>query len=292
MMGTGHLVDEDPGFSYCRRLILNHRGRSHGIECHAVACSWCCSCDNVHHHLIDPLPTYGTINPVSDEGRKTGHQRLSPMGLALLLACGADPEPVSAPAPRDPWSGATHSEPSAGAVFESCASCHIADGSGRADGTIPRLAGQPAAVTRKKLRSIADGTVLLPAMSVFARALTDAQIDAVSTHIAALPTPAGIGIGPEDGAAEGGRQYSRLCLSCHGSDGRGSASMVVPALCGQHYEYLLRRVDEIKHDRRGGTDPLMRDRLLTLDDASLSRIAAFLSREPCTVPALPDEELP
>ncbi len=161
--------------------------------------------------------------------------------LALALsACVASEErkPDSADL-RDPWSLATvpsDRELAAGQrVFEFCASCHLADGSGRADGTIPRLAGQRASILEGRLRGLRDGSIDLPVMTPFARALSDTELRQVSAYLAALPTPESSK--PDTGgnhvsaeSERGAQLYGALCLGCHAADALGQPAQNAPRL--------------------------------------------------------------
>ena len=90
--------------------------------------------------------------------------------------------------PDSPWVMAGTKGQGA-ALFASCASCHMADGSGRSDGSVPRLAGKSRQTIIHALNSFRDGTRYVPAMLPFARALTPEQVNLVADYIAQLPTP-------------------------------------------------------------------------------------------------------
>ena len=55
--------------------------------------------------------------------------------------------------------------PGAPAAYAHCASCHLHDGSGRPDGSIPRLNGQRRAVLENKLHRLRGGMMRLPVMA-------------------------------------------------------------------------------------------------------------------------------
>ncbi len=82
-------------------------------------------------------------------------------------------------------------------LFASCASCHMADGSGRADGTVPRLAGKSQQQIIQKLISFRDGSRYVPAMMPFARALKSEQVSEVARYISQLPTPSTLSQGDQ-----------------------------------------------------------------------------------------------
>ena len=181
-------------------------------------------------------------------------------------------------APREhpaqaPWAGP--------AAYAGCAACHLADGGGRPDGAIPRLAGQRAAVIAEKLARIADGRVALPAMSPFARALAPEEIEAVAAHLEALPAPASVGVGAGDALARGAALYGGLCAPCHGAGGEGRDDPPTPAVCGQHAGYIDRRLEEIARGARADADPAMAAQAAALPPADRAAVADHLARSAC-----------
>ena len=200
--------------------------------------------------------------------------------LALVLATAWTPEP--APLPPDPWESATASAAEGAQIFESCASCHLADASGRSDGTIPRLAGQSEAVLVSKLDNLASGHVALPVMAPFARALSGEERRAVAAWLASLPPTGKTGVGSRDRTAEGSALFAATCAACHAIDGSGMPALGAPAICGQHEAYILRRVEEIADGERGDADPAMAAVLSSMSASDVAAVADFLARTPCT----------
>lgn len=208
------------------------------------------------------------------------------LGAVLLVTVGTVRPPERG---ADAWAAPdAASAASPGAVaFESCASCHLADGAGRPDGSIPRLAGQRAAILEHKLRALAAGEVQLPVMVGFARALEDREIPAIAAHLASLPSPAA-GHGSGEALAFGAGRYATFCQACHGPQAQGNDALLAPRLCGQHAGYLARRMDEIEANLRGDADPAMRALINALPPSDRRILADYLSREPCPPPpALP-----
>lgn len=215
---------------------------------------------------------------------------------ALLLAAACErpdrASPTAPPPPADPWvleSRAADPRWAAGrAVFAPCASCHLADGGGRPDGAIPRLAGQHAAIVEKRLRALRDGTRDVPAMWPFARALSDDEVHAVAHYVASLPRPTRVPIGVGgDGAdaalaaAAGSALVTARCAACHGPRGEGNPALGAPRLCGQHQGYLVRRLVEMSEPERADVDPRMRAIAVTLGADDRVQAATFLSRLDC-----------
>jgi cytochrome c553 len=75
------------------------------------------------------------------------------------------------------------------ASYAHCASCHLHDGSGRPDGSIPRLAGQRRSVLENKLYRLRAGTMRLPVMDPFARTLAPDEITEIARYLSSMPEP-------------------------------------------------------------------------------------------------------
>ncbi len=163
------------------------------------------------------------------------------------------------------------------AVYAHCASCHLHDGSGRPDGSIPRLAGQRRAVIEAQLYRLRAGIVRLPVMQAFARTLAPEEVGQVAAYLSALPatweTP---NHAPTD-TRLGAPLYAEHCASCHGVNGEGHDGLFAPRLCGQYATYLDRRLDEIAERRRGDADAIMATALKTVPTEDLHPIVAFLA---------------
>jgi cytochrome c553 len=207
------------------------------------------------------------------------HPALHAAAAGLLvgaLACG-DPPP---PAPIDAAPAWTADTPEGAAIFASCASCHMPDAGGRTDGSIPRLAGQRADVLEARLIALQQGHVHLPVMAPFARSLSLDEVRQVSAWLATLPPPAQVGVGPGDALDAGGTLYAERCAGCHGAAAEGAPG--IPNLCGQHADYVLRRIDEIASKARADADPAMSAIAAAMSPADRAAVADHLSRGACT----------
>ncbi len=123
------------------------------------------------------------------------------MALFALAGCGKKEEPVAqtpdtmAPTPPVAAPSGAPSTASDGASDAArikygsvCAGCHGQQGQGQA--TFPKLAGQSAEQIAAKLRDYKAGKTLgaqSAMMAPTAQALSDTDIDALATYIAALP---------------------------------------------------------------------------------------------------------
>jgi cytochrome c553 len=133
-----------------------------------------------------------------------------------------------------------------------CEECHLPSGAGNPDGSIPQLAGQHPSVLIKQLSDIRSGLRENPKMIRFAKKLPDAHAIAdVAAYVSTLCIPRNSGeYAGADGTArlaQGKVLYDRECAQCHQPNGEGLKEMFYPVLAGQHFQYLLRQMNDV-HD--------------------------------------------
>jgi cytochrome c oxidase subunit 2 len=94
-------------------------------------------------------------------------------------------------------------------------------------------------------------------------------------------------------AAKGDELFAS-CAACHGSQAEGRVTMSAPAIAGQEAAYIERQLRNFRTDRRGAhkSDSLgaqMRAVAAATfaDDAAITKVAAYVSALPQTVPAAP-----
>ena len=172
------------------------------------------------------------------------------------------------------------------AAYAPCASCHLHDGLGRPDGSIPRLAGQRRAVLENKLHRLRTGVARLPVMDPFARSLTPEDITEVATYLSTLPvTESTSRTERKQESARGASRYAIYCASCHGANGEGHDGLFASRLCGQYAGYLHRRLYEIAAGDRGDADAIMRDAIDEVSIGELRVIATWLAEgKGCVAP--------
>ncbi len=183
--------------------------------------------------------------------------RVCLLGLALPALAAASDRPAVDGARIHAKGGA---DPAAAA----CASCHNADALGIPAAAVPRLAGLQAAYLAKQLADFRAGTRIDPMMQPIARALSEAEIQAVSQTLSALPAPAYPTDAPTAeslGAtlALRGDPAGKVpaCVSCHGPGGVGLGDDV-PPLVGQGAPYLKAQLDAWRQGtRKNDEDDLM-----------------------------------
>ncbi|HEU5137004.1 MAG TPA: c-type cytochrome [Steroidobacteraceae bacterium] len=167
--------------------------------------------------------------------------------------------------------------------YQTCAACHGPDGSGTTDGEVPAIAGQHGSVLLKQLTDFRNGQRNEERMRHFsdrehlpgAQELTD-----VAAYVASLPRfpPSAGSIGDGTSLGEGASVYFRECERCHGPLGQGNLLLRRPRLAGQHYDYLLRQLDDTAAGRRPGMDAPHVARLKSMSPAQLRGVADYLSR--------------
>lgn len=154
-----------------------------------------------------------------------------------------------------------------------CANCH-GEGGTSTKPSIPNLAGQNPAYLLEQMRQFADGRRRNEFMEGMIRAMNnDEKIGMVLFYSSqqVVRTPA-INVAL---AAKGQEYFNKVCFSCHGTDGRGSAQF--PRIAGQQVAYLTQT---LKNYRAGGgrrADSVMVANTKDMTDADINAIVAFVA---------------
>ena len=142
-----------------------------------------------------------------------------------------------------------------------CATCHGAAGQSASPG-FPRLAGQNERYLIKQLQDFATGARTSSVMKDKAGVLNEPGIRALALHYSrqsAASTPSDdaqlVAVGRF--IYERGNVYSGLpaCLSCHGTQARGTAEL--PRLAGQHPRYLEQQLQQFSQRQRRNDNAIM-----------------------------------
>ncbi|WP_449432262.1 c-type cytochrome [Pseudomonas putida] len=168
-----------------------------------------------------------------------------------------------------------------------CLGCHGPDGKGLAAAGFPRLAGLPAAYLRKQLHDWRAGSRKQAVMEPLAKALTEDEINAVSSYLAGLASdPVGnlrrqqIADDPTTRLALYGDWSRHIpgCVQCHGPGG-GGVGEHFPALAGQPAGYLVAQLNAWRDGSRSN-DPnqLMVGVAKAMTDDEVRAIAEFFAR--------------
>jgi len=172
------------------------------------------------------------------------------------------------------------------AAYAHCASCHLHDGSGRPDGSIPRLSGQRRSVLENKLYRLRAGIMRMPVMDAFARTLAPNDVAEIAAYLSEMPEPT---VAPSNATkeerAQGASLYAEHCASCHGANGEGQDGLFASRLCGQYAGYLNRRLAEVTARTRGDADAIMQDAINAVPVDDLRVIVTWLAGgKGCTAP--------
>jgi len=171
-------------------------------------------------------------------------------------------------------------------LFAACTACHGADGGGDRGQAAPNLTGQTADYLLRQLTAFADGTRKggnAEVMQAVAGGLSQADREAVTAAIAALPRQGhkASEAGPE--LAPGRNFYNAICSACHGTAGKGTPSLNAPRLGGQNPDYLKTQYAAFKSGERGGDQaavPARQMRAITRtvpDAATEAAVLAYLA---------------
>lgn len=76
-----------------------------------------------------------------------------------------------------------------------------------------------------------------------------------------------------------GRAITAPCATCHGQDGR-SLNPAWPNLAGQHADYLVKQLQDLKHNNARHVDEAMAPFIQALTDEDIQNIAEFYSKKP------------
>jgi cytochrome c553 len=165
-----------------------------------------------------------------------------------------------------------------------CARCHGDDGMDGGEGT-PAIAGQSEAYLRESLRAFAKEHRHSGVMALPMQAIDPAEIDALSRHFAALPSPLrALGRNATrpnsiSGVVMNGVPTRGIpaCIGCHGDD--APRNPAYPRIAGQKGEYVESQLRLFRSGQRGGTlyAHLMENAARGLTDEEISALADFLS---------------
>ncbi|MCP4186015.1 MAG: c-type cytochrome [Gammaproteobacteria bacterium] len=166
-------------------------------------------------------------------------------------------------------------------IYPLCASCHMATGWGKKDGSFPVIASQHPHVLIKQMIDIREKNRENPTMYPFTDPDSIGGIQSLVDVTAYIST---LAENPEPGKGNG-RQlvlgaaiYRKHCSQCHGDKGEGNNAAFSPRLKGQHYAYLLRQISWIRAGYRKNSSPVMVTEVKQLSEKELDAVADYLSR--------------
>jgi cytochrome c553 len=160
-----------------------------------------------------------------------------------------------------------------------CGACHGVNGNSKSD-MQPIIAGLDAAYFKRQIENYATGKRPSPEMEPYAKQVQFLGVDQIAAFFAAQkrePTPFR---GQQPDAVARGRTVAAQCVICHGENGRGDASRLIPGLAGQPPGYLAQQMLLFKADTRDPGDPLLSAKkalMRTIPDGQFPDLAAYYS---------------
>ena len=160
-----------------------------------------------------------------------------------------------------------------------CAACHGADGNS-VNSQFPKLAGQNASYIVQELERFKSGYRKNPIMSGMASGLSDQDMQNLAAWFSSQKVQTGNAnpslVKAGEALYRGGDQSSDIpaCLACHGPDGAGNGPMKIPALAGQHAEYLVSQLQAFANGTR--TSQMMNPIASRLTPAQMRAVASYV----------------
>lgn len=177
-------------------------------------------------------------------------------------------------------------------LYQLCAQCHGADGSGREDVGAPAIAGLPAYYVdaqlykfERGLRGMHPKDITGMRMRPMALALPGPEdMKAVAEHVSHLPKkkskPTVVGGDPGRG-----RELFAPCVACHGPAAKGNETTKAPPLAGLQDWYLLTQLEHFKSgvraaDPKDETGQQMKPFAQALDEQGMKDVVAYIATLP------------
>ncbi|MBC5783112.1 c-type cytochrome [Ramlibacter sp. USB13] len=206
--------------------------------------------------------------------------------LCTLVAVAASH--AAAQAPADPATVPAFRElDSMEARVQGCATCHGQQGQGTNNDYFPRIAGKPAGYLFNQLRAFRDGSRRYAPMNYLVAYMSDAYLQEIAEHFAALrppfpqPQPATVAADFLDRGrtlvqnGDGSRQIPP-CMACHGARLTGMVPGI-PGLVGLRPNYIAAQLTRWRTGERRAAEPDCMHRIATrLADADIQALAAYL----------------
>ena len=157
-----------------------------------------------------------------------------------------------------------------------CLACHGTDGQSQTE-NVPSLGAQQPQYTVIQLFLFREKMNIADPMNDKAKALSDDNLQAMATALAALPAPQPPADPGDPARLERGRALvnQNHCNVCHRPDFSGQNN--VPRVANQREEYLLKTLRDYKSGARHGYDATMAEVLQPLSDAQLVELSYYLA---------------
>jgi cytochrome c553 len=158
---------------------------------------------------------------------------------------------------------------------EVCIACHGPNGNSTQP-QYPVLAGQTARYIYLQLKDFKEGRRADPQMDPFARDLSREDMFNLAAFFAAQK-PAPLAFKPDPARAARGKAKAdeTLCTMCHLGGFIGQNE--IPRVAGQHYEYVVKQMQDFKAARRTNDAGNMASVSKTLNDDDIVNLAHYLA---------------
>lgn len=160
-----------------------------------------------------------------------------------------------------------------------CAACHGADGNSVSP-QFPKLAGQNAPYIVQELQRFKSGYRKNVIMSGMTASLSEQDMQNLAAWFSSQPVKTGEAdpnlVKAGEALYRGGDQATGIpaCLACHGPDGAGNGPMAIPALAGQHADYLVSQLQAFASGAR--TSTMMDSIASRLTPAQMKAVASYI----------------
>ena len=166
-----------------------------------------------------------------------------------------------------------------------CVVCHGQDGVS-VNPLWPNLAGQHASYLKSQLYEFQKGTngnrnnAIMYGISVV---LSEKDIDDISAYYASLETS--IGTTADEYLIKGQNIYRggnmeykiQACISCHGPNGQGNNPAAIPALSGQHAQYIYQQLKSFQlKNRANDMNKMMRNIVHRMSEEEMKAVAQYI----------------
>ena len=166
-----------------------------------------------------------------------------------------------------------------------CVVCHGQDGVS-VNPLWPKLAGQHASYLKSQLYEFQKGpngnrnNAIMYGISVV---LSEEDIDDISAYYASLETS--IGTTADEYLIKGQNIYRggnmeykiQACISCHGPNGQGNNPAAIPALSGQHAQYIYQQLKNFQlKNRANDMNKMMRNTVHRMSEEEMKAVAQYI----------------
>ena len=177
------------------------------------------------------------------------------------------------------------------ARVEACTPCHGNKGEGTSDVYFPRLSGKPTGYLYNQLLAFRSGRRKYPPMNYLLEYQSDAYLQKIADHFAALRPPATPPTMSDVSAAVLSRGRSLVadgdiahgvpaCSRCHGPKLTGMEP-AIPGLVGLHASYISAQLGAFRYGTRTAAAPdCMQFVAASLTESDVTAVAAWLASQP------------